>query len=130
MMKSLIILAALVALAGVVLAGSVYDRATVTIPNAGASRGTASYEFDYPYSGGKLVRIWQHSWTASNNLTIARVTTEGYTNTVGTITDGNTVPRSTATFTAGYLKAGDKLTFVSNPTTGGVVYVEFEVQQR
>ncbi len=125
MKRYMFILAAAAISAAAVLAGQVYDRQVVTITNT----GTADWENDISYSAVKLVRVWQlSSLASSNNLTIQRVTADGlYTQTVGSIT--GPAPASTATFTAGYLSPGDILRVTSDPATGGVVQVEYEVQQ-
>lgn len=117
---------AVLSLMGIAHAGAVYDRTTVTIPAAGSATWTNGKD----YSALKLVRIWQVAATASNDIAVARITADGiYTQTVGTITGAATVPNSTASFTAGYLGVGDQLSFVSTPGTGGVVMIEYEVQQ-
>lgn len=125
MKKIMFMLAAAGITVAVALAGQVYDRQTVTITNT----GTADWENEVPYAAIKLVRVWQLSSLAtSNNLTIQRVTADGmYTQTVGSII--GPAPASTSSFTAGYLAPGDILRVTSTPATGGVVQVEYEVQQ-
>lgn len=125
MKKIMLIFAVAAITAAVALAGQVYDRQTVTITNT----GTADWENEVPYAAIKLVRVWQLSSLAtSNDLTIQRVTADGlYTQTVGTVT--GPAPASVASFTAGYLSPGDILRVTSTPLTGGVVQVEYEVQQ-
>ncbi len=125
-MKKLLIIIAAGLIAGMVaIAGQVYDRETVTITNT----GTADWTCDVDYSAVKLVRVWAVSSLAtSNNLAIVRVTSDGlYTQTVGSVT--GPAPASTASFIATYLAPGDILRVTSTPATGGVVQVEYEVQQ-
>lgn len=125
-MRNALLIAILVASCAVAtIAGSVYDRATVTR----AETDTVSYWTNTAdYAAVKLVRLWTlYAYGVSNNVAVARITSDGlYTQAVGTITGplGNT-----ATFTAGYLEPGDVLRFTSSPGTGGVEQVEYEVQQ-
>lgn len=124
-MKKLICMIAAGLVAGLVFAGQVYDRKVVTVTNT----GTEDWKNDVNYAALKLVRVWQLSSLAtSNNLTISRVTADClYTQTVGSVT--GPAPASTASFTATYLAPGDTLRVTSTPATGGVVQVEYEVQQ-
>ena len=123
---TIVLAVAVLSLIGIAHAGSVYDRTTVTIPAAGSATWTNQKD----YSALKLVRIWQVAATASNDIAVTRISADSvYTQTVGTVTGAATVPNSTATFTAAYLGVGDKLSFVSTPGTGGVVMLEYEVQQ-
>lgn len=126
MKKQLIAVLVMALLVGAALAGQVYDRATVTVPAAGTTYWTNSTA----YSAVKLVRVWQIAATASNDIALARITSDGlYTQTVGSIIGAATLNQNTATFTAGYLKYSDKLRIVSTPGTNGAVMIEFEVQQ-
>lgn len=125
MKKIIIALVALVMGGLVAFAGQVYDRTEVTMTDT----GTVDWENTYDYSAVKLARVWALSSLATSaNVAVVRVSADGlYTQTVGTIT--GPAPASQATFTAAYLKPGDLLRFTSTPATGGVVQIEFEVQQ-
>lgn len=111
-------------------AGSVYDRATNMVPVSGSA--TFTNKFD----NGNLIlkRIWFENATATNQtVAINRVTSDNlFTQTVGSVSCSTATSGSTASFTASYLKYGDKLTFSSTggaASTGGVAVIEYEVQQ-
>jgi hypothetical protein len=116
---------AMVAIAAI--AGSVYDRTTVTLVRA---TGVATYTNDYKYAALVLKRIWiENCYVAIDTVTVTRVTSGGtYTQAVGSITTAANAG-STASFTASYLANGDMLKFTSGNTTGSTAIVEFEVQQ-
>jgi hypothetical protein len=108
-------------------AGSVYDRSTVTLST---TAGTATWTNTAAYSALDLKRIWvEGSLIAINTVTVSRVTSDNtYTQSVGSVvTAANS--GSTASFTAAYLKYGDKLKFTSTVGTGSTAIVEYEVQQ-
>jgi hypothetical protein len=110
-----------------VMAGQVYDRTEVTLDT---TTGTVDWENTYDYSAVKLARVWALSSLSSAGATVSvvRVSADGlYTQAVASIT--GTLPSSSATFTAAYLKPGDILRLTSTPTTGAVAQIEFEVQQ-
>jgi len=114
---------ALVAMAGIAVAGSVYDRATVSTD----VNGLGSYEYDAPYRAIKLTRIWTVAALASNDVAVKRVTADGlYTQVVGTVI--GPVGGNISSFSAGYLLPGDSLTFVTTPGTATVFQIEYEVQ--
>lgn len=119
---------ALVCLSAILaLAGSVYDRDTCTL---GTTTGTGTWTNDTNYAALALKRIWIQDSLATNGVfTVSRVSTDGYTDTVGTITMGASTNGSTATLTASYLKYGDKLTFATTVATGAVAVIEYEVQK-
>jgi len=117
-------------LAIVAIAGSVYDRTTNTIPVAGVATWTNKVD------NGNLVlkRIWVESGAATNQtVAVVRITSDSaYTQTVGSVVLAANTSESTASFTASYLKYGDKLRFTSTggtANTGGVAIIEYEVQQ-
>jgi len=122
------ILAGLLALFAIVaIAGSVYDRAAVTL---GRATGTATYTNSYNYAAVILKNIWiSGDYDATSTVTVKRVTSDSaYTGTVGTVvcTGG---AGNTTSFTASYMKKGDMLTFANSTATGAVALIEFEVQQ-
>ena len=109
------------------IAGNVFDRSTQAI---GASTGTATWTNTQLYAALELKRLWiQNGTDATNVITIKRVTSDGvYTDAVATVTcvaGTGTV----ASFTASYLKYGDKLAFSSLVTTGSTAVIEYEVQK-
>jgi hypothetical protein len=114
--------------AAVVYAAPVYDRTTISL---GTATGTAQWTNTWKYSAIELKRIWLMDSLATNaTLTVTRITSDGtYTQAVGTATTAALTYGSTASFTASYLKYGDKLPLSSSATTGGVVMIEYEVQQ-
>jgi len=126
-MKKILIALVALSMGGLLaFAGQVYERKEVAL---GTTTGTADWTSDYNYSAVKLARVWALSSLATSaNVAVVRVSADGlYTQTVGSIT--GPAPASQATFTAAYLKPGDLLRFTSTPATGGVVQIEFEVQQ-
>lgn len=116
---------AILCLVTVAIAGEVFDRAVVTL---GQSTGTATWTNTADYAAVKLYRVWvEDSSDATSTVSVTRV--DGtYTQTVGSVVctagDG-----STASFTAGYMKFGDKLKFANSTATGAVAIVEFGVQK-
>ena len=122
-----LVVAALVCVS-LAIAGSVYERSTVTIST---TLGTATWvNDDLPYSAVKLVRIWvEKDLIAINTVTVTRVTSDGvYTQSVGSVVTAANAG-STASFTATYLKPNDYLLFSSTVATGATAIVEYEVQQ-
>jgi hypothetical protein len=119
-------IALVMTLCTIVLAGQVYDRATKTL-TAGAGTWTNTVQ----YSAIKLARIWiEASTKAANTVTVTRVTSDGtYTQAVGSVAFTSGSKGNTATFTAGYLKYGDKLAFSSGAASNSVAIIEYEVQQ-
>lgn len=113
--------------AGAAIAGSVYDREVVTL---GTTTGTKTWTNDYDYAAVQLKRIWiEGNLDATATVTVTRVTSDStYTQAVGTVacTAGS---GSSASFTASYLKPGDKLAFANSTATGATAMVEFEVQK-
>lgn len=110
-----------------VYAANVYDRSVVTL---GTTTGTATYTNTWKYSALELKRIWvEGSLIASNNVTVTRISSDGvYTQACGTV-NVRSGAGNTPTFTAAFLKYGDKLAFASDISTGATVMVEYEVQQ-
>ncbi len=130
-MKKIRIIAMLlvVVLLGAIMAvaGSVYDRDTLALS---ATAGTGTWTNDTQYAALLLKRIWIQDSLATNGVyTISRVSTDGYTDAVGTVTLGASTNGSTASFTAAYLKYGDTLTFATTVATGATAVIEFEVQK-
>jgi hypothetical protein len=127
-LMSLCLIVAIVAiLAGAVYAASVYDRSTVSL---GTSTGTAQWTNTWQYSALELKRIWiQNCLAAVDTVTVRRITSDNiYTQTVGTVVCASNAG-STPTFTAAYMKVGDRLTFSSLVATGSTAMIEYEVQQ-
>jgi hypothetical protein len=128
--KCLTLVAFLAMLCTVVLSaafgGAVYDRTVMAVAATSGSTFTNSM----PYSALALKRVWiEYSATASDTVTLTRVTAGGvYTQAVGTITVSTSIG-NTATFTAAYLKNGDKLVFVSGAGSASTAIIEYEVQQ-
>jgi hypothetical protein len=131
-MKHKLISAFMIALAviafsvSMVYGDAVYDRSVVTIST---TAGTATFTNTQAYASLELKRIWiERSLIAVNTQTISRVTADGvYTQSVGSVTTAANAG-STASFTAGHMKYGDKLTFTGTVTTGAVAIIEYQVQ--
>lgn len=121
----MVVVAAL-SLVAVAIAGEVYDRATVTL---GTTTGTANWTNTADYAALKLLRIWVEGVPVTNQVVTITRTAGGYEQTVGTVTCGTSTNGSTASFTAGYMKNGDKLGFAGSIATGGVAVVEYAVQK-
>ena len=104
----------------------VYDRATVTVGNT----GSANWTNGFTYAALQLERVWVLSdGVATNTLTFSRITSDlTTTQAVCTVAYVGSA-LSTASFTAGYLRAGDILAITSGTATNASVQVEFEVQQ-
>jgi hypothetical protein len=107
-------------------ADPVYDRSVVTIST---TAGTATFTNTQAYAAIELKRIWiERSLIAVNTQTISRVTADGvYTQSVGSVTTAAN-SGSTASFTAGFMKYGDKLNFAGTVATGAVAVIEYQVQ--
>ena len=108
-------------------AASVYDR---SVQSLGTTTGSAVWTNTWKYSAVELKRIWVvNPLVASNNVAISRISSDNvYTQTVGTVAVLSSAG-NTASFTAGFLKYGDKLLFSSDISTGATVMVEYQVQQ-
>ena len=130
-MKSLKFIVSLVLLVIVMsaaaYAASVYDR---SVQSLGTTTGSAVWTNTWKYSAVELKRIWVvNPLVASNNVTVTRITSDNvYTQAVGTVAVLSSAG-NTASFTAGFLKYGDKLAFSSDISTGSTVMVEYQVQQ-
>ena len=133
MKKTLATLCVMAIVAICSLAGEVYDRARVTTATSG---GTATWTNAVQDANLKLVRISVPSWAAIDTVTVTRVTGDS------TATLTNELVKVVCTTSGGasnlvdqslvhplYMKAGDKLTFSSVISTGGVITVEY-LQQR
>lgn len=111
------------------VAGQVYERSIV---NISTTAGTATWTNTAPYAAIELKRIWiERNLIAADTQTIARVFTQSsltITQSVSSVTVSGSAG-STASFTAGYLRNADKLTFTGTATTGGVAIIEYIVQQ-
>ena len=121
-----ILFMAILCLVGVVLAGSVYDRATKTL-----TLGAGTWTNTVPYAAIELKRIWiEASVSARNTATVTRVTSDGtYTQAVGTVAFTSGSKGNTATFTAAYLKYGDKLAFSSGLASNSVAVIDYIVEK-
>lgn len=126
MKKLMGIIAAIGLMAGIVLAGQVYDRAEVESNIDGVAGWTNTVQ----YAAVKLARVWVlDAVVATDVVTIVRTTASGeYTQAVGSVTAATGVG-STATFTAAYLAPNDVLTLTGANTTNFEVQIEYEVQQ-
>ncbi len=121
--------AVLMFLACVVFAGSVYDRAKITLPTSG---GAATWTNTVQDANIELVRIGTPGWYAVDTVTVTRVTgdtTSPQTNTLVVIVTATTGAASNivdqSVSMPRYMKAGDKLTFSAGSATGGVFYIEY-----
>jgi hypothetical protein len=127
MKKFRIAFGACLLVAGIALAGQVYDRATEALST---TAGSATWTNSTKYAAISLKRIWiERGLAAANTVTVSRVTSDGvYTQSVGSITVAANVG-STASFTAAYLAQSDMLVFSSTQGTGSVAIIEYEVQK-
>jgi hypothetical protein len=124
-----ITLAILALIAAVAIAGTVYDRAKVTTATSG---GTGTWTNSIEYANIELVRISVPAWAAIDTITVSRVcgdTTATLTNelvkVVCTTSGGSSNLVSSDLSMPRYMKYGDKLTFTSHVSTGGVIYIEY-----
>jgi len=126
MKKLMGIIAAVGLMAGIVIAGQVYDRAEVDSNIDGVAAWTNTVQ----YAAVKLTRVWVlDAVVATDVVTIVRTTASGeYTQAVGSVTAASGVG-STASFTATYLAPNDVLTLTGANTTNYEVQIEYEVQQ-
>ena len=134
MFKKFIALALVMAIfIAAAIAGEVYDRAKATTATSG---GTGTWTNAVQDANLKLVRISVPAWAAIDTVTVTRVTGDS------TATLTNELVKVVCTTSGGasnlvdqslvhplYMKAGDKLTFSSVISTGGVITVEY-LQQR
>lgn len=117
----------LLLIAGIAMAGSVYQRAVVAL---GTTTGTATFTNASEYAAFKVTGIRvQYNTDTGATTTVSRVVYNGttaYTNTVGTIVGltGLNIATNPA-----YLNNDDLLKFASSTTTGATVIVEGEYQQ-
>lgn len=118
--------AAVMSLCTIVLAGQVYDRTTKTL-----TAGAGTWVNTSDYAAIKLVRIWiEGSTVAANTVTVSRITSDGtYTQSVGSVAFASGSKGNTPTFTAAYLKNGDRLKFTSAVGSNSTAIIEYEVQQ-
>jgi hypothetical protein len=127
MKKMIAYVSAVFALAGLVLAGDIIDRTTVTM---GTKTGTITWTNAVPYATIQLKRITvKDILFAGDTVTVARVTSDNaWTGTCGTVvcTSGN---GTQATLAYDYLLYGDKVTFAGANTTGAVVLIEYLIQK-
>lgn len=129
-MKKTIAMFALVvlAIASFAIAGTWYSRSTVSLA---VTTGAATWTNATMYSSIALKRIWIYNGLAADNtVTVTRVTSDSpvTTQTVGTITVASNAGNQ-STFTAAYLRNGDKLVFASQTATGSTAMVEYEISQ-
>lgn len=129
-MKKLITLLSLfvMIIVSVAVASTWYSRSTVAL---GVTTGAGTYTNTTSYSALQLTRIWVYNALAADNtVTVTRVTSDSpiTTQAVGSITVAANAG-NTASFTAGYLKYGDKLVFASTAGTGATAMVEYQIQQ-
>jgi hypothetical protein len=112
---------------GLAIAGQVYERETKALS---ATAGSGTWTNSWKYAAIELKRLWLEGAPAGQTVTVTRVLSDNtYTQAVGTISSAAGASASTASFTAAYLKEGDKLAFTSVPTTGATVVIEFELQK-
>jgi len=126
---SLIACAAL-AVAGLALAGQVYDRSSAT---TAAATGVATITPDAKYAGIELKKVWVEAAAATNVIaTVYRVVDSGaYTQSVATVscttlTKGSGVPAQYAAIKSGeyfYITA-----LIGSAGTNAVVLLDYEVQ--
>ena len=121
----------------VVMAGSVYERSSVSM-NA---FGVATWTNTAPnYSAIKLVKIWvENSGNTANTCTVMRVTSASsmsgdayaHTQTCASVTIDSANDNGQATLTASYMGIGDKLvtSCTSTSTQSGKLVIEYEVQK-
>ena len=125
-LTSLALIALLAIFAQTAAAGTVYDRATNTVWSTGTTWTNVQ-----PYAALQLIRIWVlSSSTAADTCTVTRVTSDNInTQAVGTVAVASGVG-NTASFTAGYMRANDKLmyAFTSGTNTSAIIQNEFIVQ--
>lgn len=122
MKKFIIAIVAVIGVAAIVVAGSVYGRTNITLSKTGAS----ATQLDFSYSAVALKRVWLLNSAASQTVTLKRVDASGV-NTQTVCVINSTTTNSTATFTAGYLLPSD--TLITTGTTNGTVQLEYEVQK-
>jgi len=119
-------MALLALMAIIVVAGSVYDRDTVTL-----TAGSGTWTNDEPYAALALKRIWiEGSTVEANTVTVTRVSADGtYTQAVGSVTFASGSAGNTATLTAAYCKFGDVISFDSAVNSNSTAMIEYEVQK-
>jgi hypothetical protein len=123
------LIAALATLATVAIAGNVADRTSAITLSRTA--GTATWTNTVQYASVEIARLDViGGYYAADTITVSRVTSDGtYTQTVGSVAFTSGSKGNTATFTAAYLKHGDKLTFSSGTASNSTAIIEYEVQQ-
>jgi hypothetical protein len=129
-MKKITILAvAVLVIAGLAIAGSVYDRTTVT---AGRSTGTAYWTNTLSYAALSLKQVWLiNAYAAGDTVTVQRITTDTVplTNTVCVITNASNKGDAAYSLNEKYMKPNDILYFSCTLSTGFTAVVEYEVQK-
>ena len=123
-----LVLVVLLVSTAVVLASSVYGRTTTALS---VTAGTGSMVNSNQYAALLLKTIWVEKALVTNIvLTVTRVSSDlTYTQAVGTVTCGAALSGNTTSFTAAYLKYGDRLVYASSISTGATVMVEYEQQE-
>lgn len=109
-----------------VIAGTVYDRQTVTL-----TAGAGTYTQADPYAAAEIKRIWiENSTKAANTVAVNRVTSDNaYTQSVGTVTFTSGSKGNNSTLTAAFLEYGDKLTFSSTAASNSVAVLDLILQK-
>ena len=122
---ALTVLVAILCLCTMVFAGTVYDRSFKTL-----TAGAGTWTNTVPYSALQLTRIFVYGSTAAtNSIVITRITSGTVsTQAVGTVTLAANIGNTTS-FTAGYLKPGDKLKFTPVLGSNATAIIEYQVQQ-
>lgn len=118
----------LLAVVGLTVAGSVYDREVISLP---AGSATINWTNDWKYSALELKRQWIESSVVDvNTVVVHRVISDGagYTQQCATVAVTG-AKGSNTTFVASYLKYGDILRHTPTAPSGSVMVLEFEVQE-
>ncbi len=114
-------------LAAAVYAQGVYDRSVVSI----GLDGKGEWVNDWTYSAVALKRIWIiGNAAATDTQTVTRVTHDGvHTQAVAAVAISSNAGNQSS-FTASYLKYGDKLLFSGTGATNATAMIEYEIQRR
>jgi len=120
-------LLALLSLAGLAIAGTVYDRSRGTVS---VSTGAVTITPSAKYAGVVLKKVWAEGAGATNcNLTVYRLIESGTvyqsvaTVACGTATSGSGVPSHYAA-----IKSGESFYVTNSIVTNVTVYLDYEVQ--
>jgi len=130
--RSLLVVA-LVALATSAIAGTVFDRAIISVP----ATGTATWTNTQQYSGVQLADIWVVSPVAISTATVTRLVSTnnssylvGYTGSVVAVVTAAGVGESNLYYSVYKgLKYGEVVSITMTPTTNATIGIEHEVQK-